>query len=155
MRPNIEISHTLNGRVKDFAAENGYDSVDEAYRDIIETGLEALEQDHAPAGRNTAPSTQVSPPDDIEAVLETWEPTTEADAMRARGETVRAFQWLAEQDEPKKRSEIVEAVNDTEIGDRTWWERHVQPGLRRLAEASAIEYRSGYHDYAVKTEDDF
>jgi hypothetical protein len=42
MRPNIDISHTLNGRVKDYAEENGLD-LDEAYREIIEAGLDVVE----------------------------------------------------------------------------------------------------------------
>jgi len=42
MRPNIDISHTLNGRVKDYAEEQ-HVSLEEAYREIIEAGLEAVE----------------------------------------------------------------------------------------------------------------
>lgn len=42
MRPNIDISHSLNGRVKDYAAENDL-STAEAYRDVIEAGLSELE----------------------------------------------------------------------------------------------------------------
>lgn len=40
MRPNIDISYTLDGRVKDYAKANGMET-DEAYRNIIEAGLEA------------------------------------------------------------------------------------------------------------------
>lgn len=42
MRPNIRISHSLNGRVKDYADRNDM-SFAEAYREIIETGLDELE----------------------------------------------------------------------------------------------------------------
>ena len=42
MRPNIDISHTLNGRVKDYAEQQNKD-LTEAYQEIIETGLEAVE----------------------------------------------------------------------------------------------------------------
>jgi hypothetical protein len=41
MRPNIQISHELNGRVKDYAAEHDI-TVGEAYRRIINRGLEEL-----------------------------------------------------------------------------------------------------------------
>lgn len=44
MRPNIQISHQLNGRVKDYAAEHDL-TVDEAYKQIIEAGLDQLEDD--------------------------------------------------------------------------------------------------------------
>ena len=42
MRPNIDISHTLNGRVKDYAEQQDVD-LEDAYREIIEAGLEAVE----------------------------------------------------------------------------------------------------------------
>lgn len=42
MRPNIQISHALNGRVKDFAADHEIDA-EEAYRYVIRAGLAELE----------------------------------------------------------------------------------------------------------------
>ncbi|WP_158413898.1 MULTISPECIES: hypothetical protein [Halorubrum] len=42
MRPNIDISHTLNGRVKDYAEQQDV-TLEEAYREIIEAGLGAIE----------------------------------------------------------------------------------------------------------------
>jgi hypothetical protein len=44
MRPNIDISHQLNGRVKDLA-EARSDGIEETYEAIIKAGLEALEDD--------------------------------------------------------------------------------------------------------------
>lgn len=43
MRPNIQISYEMNGRIKDYA--NRHDlSTPEAYRQIIEIGLAELEE---------------------------------------------------------------------------------------------------------------
>ncbi|MFB6117975.1 hypothetical protein [Halosegnis sp.] len=42
MRPTIDISHTLNGRVKDYAEQEDV-SLREAYREIIEAGLDAVD----------------------------------------------------------------------------------------------------------------
>ena len=42
MRPNIDISYTLGGRVKDYAEVNNLD-LSEAYTEVLEAGLEALE----------------------------------------------------------------------------------------------------------------
>jgi hypothetical protein len=42
MRPNIDISHTLNRRVKDYAEQKDM-ALDEAYREIIEAGLKTVE----------------------------------------------------------------------------------------------------------------
>jgi len=41
MRPNIQISHAKNGRIKDWAAERDLTTAD-AYSQIIDAGLEAL-----------------------------------------------------------------------------------------------------------------
>ena len=43
MRPNIQISHQLNGRVRDYAARNDL-TAEEAYQSIIELGIEEAEQ---------------------------------------------------------------------------------------------------------------
>ncbi len=42
MRPNIDISHTLGGRVKDYAEANDLD-LSEAYTVVLEAGLDELE----------------------------------------------------------------------------------------------------------------
>jgi hypothetical protein len=42
MRPNIDISHTLGGRVKDYAEANDLD-LSEAYAEVLEAGLDKLE----------------------------------------------------------------------------------------------------------------
>jgi hypothetical protein len=42
MRPAIDISHGLHGRVKDYAEANDV-SLDEAYIEVLETGLDTLE----------------------------------------------------------------------------------------------------------------
>lgn len=44
MRPNIDISHTTNGRVRDLAEELDC-SVGEAYSRVIQRGLDELEQE--------------------------------------------------------------------------------------------------------------
>jgi hypothetical protein len=44
MRPNIDITHQLNGRVKDYAARNDM-TTSEAYSEIIKRGLLELEKD--------------------------------------------------------------------------------------------------------------
>jgi len=43
MRPNIDITHALAGRVKDYKEASDAESLTEAYRRVIEAGLEALE----------------------------------------------------------------------------------------------------------------
>jgi len=42
MRPAIDISHGLHGRLKDYAEANDVD-LSEAYSEVLEAGLEALE----------------------------------------------------------------------------------------------------------------
>ena len=42
MRPNIDITHTLGGRIKDYAEENDLD-LSEAYTKVLEAGLNERE----------------------------------------------------------------------------------------------------------------
>ena len=42
MRPAIDISHGLHGRLKDYAEANDL-TLDEAYIEVLETGLDTLE----------------------------------------------------------------------------------------------------------------
>ena len=42
MRPNIDISHTLGGRIKDYAEANDL-GLSEAYTEVLEAGLAELE----------------------------------------------------------------------------------------------------------------
>ena len=42
MRPNVEITHTLQGRIKDFAEERDL-SLSEAYTELLEAGLDTSE----------------------------------------------------------------------------------------------------------------
>ena len=42
MRPNVEITHTLQGRIKDFAEEEDV-TLSEAYTELLNAGLETLE----------------------------------------------------------------------------------------------------------------
>ena len=41
MRPDIDVSYELNGRVKDYAAEHNL-TTSEAYQRVIQAGLERL-----------------------------------------------------------------------------------------------------------------
>ncbi|WP_277424148.1 hypothetical protein [Halorubrum sp. CSM-61] len=41
MRPNIDITHTLGGRIKDYAEANDLD-LSEAYTEVLEAGLDVL-----------------------------------------------------------------------------------------------------------------
>ncbi|MCD2201021.1 hypothetical protein LPA44_14125 [Halobacterium sp. KA-4] len=42
MRPNIDITHTLGGRVKDYAEANDL-TLSEAYAEVLEAGLDTVE----------------------------------------------------------------------------------------------------------------
>ena len=42
MRPNIDIEWAIHGRIKDYAEANGM-NLSEAYTEVLEAGLEALE----------------------------------------------------------------------------------------------------------------
>jgi hypothetical protein len=84
----------------------------------------------------------------VDEALSGWEPDTEANAETARTQTRRAAEYLQTEGGRHTRSDLVDALaGDSSLGERSWWERAVQPGLRRLANTGAVEYREGHHDY--------
>lgn len=86
--------------------------------------------------------------DVLDDALGSWEADTETNAETARAQTRRAAEYLAATGGRLTRSALVDALAaESSLGERTWWERAVQPGLRYLAEADLVEYRAGHHDY--------
>ncbi len=129
MRPNIRITHALNGRVKDYAAEHGL-STSEAYERIIETGLETLEaesqeqRDAEPRVEEDSPDAQPAG-DDLreraEAALDELDvPGRDAATERKRRQAVMwAWDYLREHGDATS-SEIANATFgyfwDTDLG---------------------------------------
>ena len=121
----------------------------DTFDDVLRRELGMDESDN---GDNTSPEPKSKQPigGEINELLEQWEPKSETNADRAREETKRAVSWLRQQNEPKSRREISDAcAHESELGERSWWERAVQPGLRYLANNGHVKYRPGYHDYEV------
>jgi len=150
MRPNIKISHTLNGRVKDYAAEHDLDLTD-AYREIITAGLEAVEsqsdsETDTDAGQTDGPP--VGQPDSemrggderieeiVATVSESWEDAP--DKLAARRDAARAALSLAFERGSLSRSEALrDVLPDHQVenqNETTWWKKNVQPMLREVGE---------------------
>lgn len=152
MRPNIQISHALNGRVRDYAAEHDL-TAPEAYERIIKTGLEELEdsepdgqKDSEPAGHEASETARQldedshgseapNPLDDVEF------PST-VDRDEAELAVIAAREFI-KRDGPVTMREIVATVMpdkplgydvpDLEPGERyrgSWWRNIVKPGLK-------------------------
>jgi hypothetical protein len=151
MRPNIEITHTLNGRVKDYAAEHDLD-LPEAYRRIIETGLAELDardgetHDHEDSeterredvdSRADGPDVRDDRVEEIVAdVSESWEDAP--DKLAARRDAARAALTLAFERGSLSKSEALRDVRPNhdvhDQNDTTWWKKNVQPMLREVGE---------------------
>lgn len=87
---------------------------------------------------------------ELAAALEEWEPQGEIRRERAERAAHRAVSWLVAQDGPRKRRQFTRALAaESELSERVWWERAVQPALRFLADRDLVEYRPGYHDYSA------
>lgn len=100
-----------------------------------------------PDGRTDTPA--------LDDVLAAWEPDTQADTSTARAQTRRAAAWLRSEGGRHTKSDLVDALaGASELGERSWWERAVQPGLRELADAGLVEFRRGHHDYRWTGGDD-
>lgn len=140
MRPNIRISHTLNGRVKDYAAEHGM-SVPEAYEEIITTGLDSLDEqrkgNEKQVVRYDVPAAFDS---DIEDLIRNWQPEKQVDTSTARDELRVAVTWLVDFNGKAKRGDFIDGAYDgADLSEDSWWGRAVQPGLRYLAENGVVE----------------
>jgi hypothetical protein len=128
MRPNIEISHQLNGRVKDYAAASDQ-TTGEAYRQIIKAGLAVVEAQSDADADTTAPTD-----DGREIVVPESVPEriAEADARAAIAATLE----LVASNGGVERKEIIEEIAPAHplgydgIGPRgAWWRKVIRPAL--------------------------
>src|SRR6056297_1855266 len=138
MRPNIRISHTLNGRVKDYAAEHDL-TVDAAYREIIEAGIADLQ-----ARENAGEKPVETPPADtlppaLDDAIAAWQPDKQIATATARAALRDAVTWLAASDGAAKKAAIVDGAWPGEPSVDTWWGRAVRPGLAALAEQGLVD----------------
>lgn len=147
MRPNIEITHTLNGRVKDYAADHDLD-LPEAYRQIIETGLEELEGRAEQSDGQT--DTRTVDHDDTHTRKETDERIDEIVAevskswedsparLQARRDAARAALSLAVRRDTLSKSDAVsDVLPDHGVdgqSEDTWWRKNVRPVLQHAGE---------------------
>lgn len=151
MRPNIRISHTLNGRVKDYAAENDL-TVPEAYEAVIEAGLAEVARGDSPAERPADATHAAAPEPDAlrdgergaagsaRLSLQEWDPT-DVDNTKARDATIAAVEWLANQSEPQQKAAILEHVDSDDYAESTLWDKVLQPGLRELVDAGILGHK--------------
>jgi predicted transcriptional regulator len=110
-----------------------------------------------PDGAVTSLEEDVDAADDVDdavpvtvaTAIDGWDPDTQVDTDRARAELRRALARMQDGGRYKK-SDLADAlVDDSPLGERSWWERAVQPGLRMLTDRGAVEYRPGHHDYRL------
>jgi len=148
MRPNIDITHTLNGRVKDYAAEHDL-SLPEAYSRIIETGLADLEardeetrgqQDSQTVGQEDTRAREDSTDDRVEEIVAevsaSWDDAEEK--LQARRGAARAALELAAERGVLSRGDAVDALlpafSVPEQSEETWWRKNVRPVLQEAGE---------------------
>jgi len=166
MRPNIQISHALNGRVKDYAAEHDL-SAPEAYEEIIRVGLDVVtDEDPVAGGDDTrerargnsddtqdAPAAETdsapSPPSHDELLSAAYDGKEQADERAAIGSV--ALSWLQSRDEPVTASDFKQALYeshqlDDESAD-TWWRKNARPAITEARDAGLVEYHDGKKTY--------
>jgi hypothetical protein len=127
MRPNIEISHQLNGRVKDYAAASDQ-TTSEAYREIIKAGLAAVESqtEAKPDATMTDDSPEIVVPESVPERIDN-------DDARA---AIAATLELVASNGGVQRAEIIEQIapehplDYDDIGARgAWWRKVIRPAL--------------------------
>jgi hypothetical protein len=86
-------------------------------------------------------ATDAAGPDPIGDALDGWEPEADANPRTARAQTRAAAEWLRSEGEYRRAGEFRDALaSDSTLAERTWWDRHVRPGLNHLADAGLVEY---------------
>jgi len=79
--------------------------------------------------------------DPIGDALDGWEPDTDGNPRTARAQTRNAAEWLRSKGEYRRAGEFRDALaGDSTLSTRTWWEKHVRPGLNHLADRGLVEY---------------
>ena len=76
------------------------------------------------------------------AVLDTWEPA-DANTERGRAAAKRVVAWLAAQDGPQQKSDVVawaDGRDEFGFSASTLWEKVVQPALGELRDAGLAEW---------------
>lgn len=154
MRPNIEISHALNGRVKDYAAENDI-TTSEAYQRIIVAGLDELDSDSDTGGmvKDSEPvqepadrhATDDGAPEELDEIVAGWEDDGRLDARRAAAKA--ALCVFYERGELGKSEAIAELLPEYAVDgqdDETWWRKNVRPVLQEVA-----SYSKGSNAYVL------
>lgn len=136
----------LRGDATTTLADESDDPDTESGRETRETPSE--DPDDQRPGRSTDARTspeyageESDAPDPIGDALDGWNPDTQANARIARAQTRRVAEHLRSVGEYRRKSELVDALaGESTLGDRTWWERAVRPGLGRLADRDLVEY---------------
>jgi hypothetical protein len=79
------------------------------------------------------------------AALDDWEPA-DANTERGRAAAKRVVAWLAEQDGPRRKADVVEwaTPREAELGysPSTLWTKVAKPALRYLREQGVAEHRT-------------
>lgn len=140
MRPNIQISHAKNGRVKDFAAANGI-TTQEAYDLIIDAGLEALQQDGEGAVADDSAGEDNDEEDDAAALAGWSHGRTDEEQQASQRVAEQGLTWLREYGEIARKSDVPLAEFDDPLGRDadTLWTQVIRSSWQHCVEAGLVE----------------
>jgi len=75
--------------------------------------------------------------------LQEWDPE-DADSAKARQAVVRVVEWLAQQDAPQQRGDVLAWAEGRDVegyAASTLWDKVAQPGLRALVDAGVVRHQ--------------
>jgi hypothetical protein len=75
--------------------------------------------------------------------LADWDPA-DVDSQKARRAVCEVVEWLAQQDSPQQRADVLAWAEGRSIegyAPSTLWDKVVQPGLGELVDAGVVEHR--------------
>lgn len=123
----------------DGGSENGSTS---AETHTQRSGKSGLAGSHLPADGDVDGRPEI--PSDLETWIDDWTPDREVDTKVAREEIRRTVGWFQQTDDWFTRQDFVdELARMSSLGDRSWWERAVQPALSALDDETEFVEQSG------------
>jgi len=112
--------------------------------------------DSAPAGHSERAATrrESGAVSRARTALADWAPA-DVDSAKARRATLAVVEWLAAQDAPQQRADVLAWAEgrDMAYAPSTLWDKVVQPGLGELVDCGVVEHQRNV-GYAIVDEEE-
>jgi hypothetical protein len=141
----------INNALRNLTAAGWVRKVTRGLYDYVEDPRVSEETEPAQRAADSRESPAVSRARDA---LADWEPE-DVDSVKARRATIAVVEWLAQQDAPQQRADVLAWAEGREMAyaPSTLWDKVVQPGLAALVDRGVVEWKANV-GYAIVEEEE-